>query len=215
MSIKILLADDHKILREGLRALLEKHSDIKIVAEADNGRTAVQLAKELSPDIVIMDITMPDLNGIEATRKIIADVPQVKVIVLSMHSDRRLIREMLNAGASGYLVKDCIFKEILSAIHEVRNNKIYLGSTIANGFVKDSKHRISDTDLSAFSILTPREREVLQLISEGKSTSQIASILNISIKTVETFRQHIMEKLDIHSVAQLTKYAIREKLTSI
>ena len=215
MSIKILIADDHKIFREGLRALIEKQPGMEIIDEAENGRKAVQLVRELLPDVVIMDIAMPNLNGIEATRQIVAKAPNVKVIALSIHSDKRFVVEMLKAGATGYLLKDCAFEELAHAIRAVRANRNYLSPKIADMMIKDYVHLFPKTKLPVFSILTPRQREVLQLLSEGKTTSQIAQDLQVSVKTVETYRQQIMDKLDIHSIAELTKYAIREGLTSV
>lgn len=215
MDIRVLLADDHKIVRDGLRTLLEKHPEIKVVAEAEDGRSAVQLAKKLLPQIVIIDIAMPDLNGIEATRQIIDDHPDVKVIALSMHSDRRFVSEMLNAGAQAYLLKDCAFEELVTAIRTVVSNKIYLSPGIAGIVIENFVRHASKTESSVFSVLSDREREVLQLMAEGNTTKEIAAYLNVSIKTVETHRVNIMTKLDIHSVAELTKYAIREGLTSL
>jgi DNA-binding NarL/FixJ family response regulator len=215
MSTRIILADDHGIMREGLRALLEKQPGIEVIAEAENGRTTVELSRELKPDVVIIDISMPDLNGIEATRQIIAESPGVKVIALSMHSDRKFVREMLSAGASGYMLKDSAFEELDKAISTVNDNQTYLSPGIADTVVKDYLGKIV-TDNSAASIaLTNREREVLQLFAEGKTTKQIASLLFVSIKTIETHRKQIMDKLGLNSIAELTKYAIREGLTSL
>ncbi len=215
MSIKILIADDHQIVRQGLRSLIEKASGMEVVAEAENGREAVQLAQQKRPDVVIMDISMADLNGMEATRQVIAALPKVKVIALSMHSDNRFVRGMLDAGASGFLLKDCAFEELDGAIRAVTANKTYLSPGIT-GIVIEGYLGFSPADeLSASSLLTAREREVLQLLAEGGSTREIASRLCVSIKTVETHRQRIMEKLKIRSIAELTKYAIREGLTSL
>jgi len=215
MSIRILLADDHKIVREGLRTLLEKQPGMEVVAEAEDGCTAVRLVWELSPDVVIMDIAMPDLNGIEATRQIIAKNHRIKVVALSMHSDRRFVAGMLKAGASGYLLKDCAFEELAQAVRTVVANQTYLSPMIARIVVKDYLYHLPKTDFQALSILTPRERQVLQLIAEGKTMKEIASHLYVSVKTAETHRRHIMCKLDIKSLAELTKYAIREGLTSL
>ena len=215
MSIKIILADDHELLREGLRMLIEEQPDMTVIAEADDGRVTVQLVEKLMPDIVVMDIAMPRMNGMEATRHIVSKVPGVKVLALSMHADRRFIVEMLNAGASGYLLKECAFKELITAIHALADQRTYLSPKISDMVVKDYACRIPQSDLSSLTILTTREREVLQLLAEGKSTREIASILTISMKTVETYRQQIMGKLDIRSVAELTKFAIREGLTSL
>jgi DNA-binding NarL/FixJ family response regulator len=211
----VILADDNKILRTGLRELLEKQPQIRVVAEAEDGRTAVQLSQRLSPDIVIMDISMQDLNGIEATRQIIGSGPQTKVIILSMHSGQKMAAEVFKAGASGYLLKDCDFGEMFYAIRTVMAGETYLCPQIATVLRNDYLQRLLKTDGSIASSLTPREKEVLQLIAEGKSTKEIAFAFNLSVKTVEVHRQRIMEKLKIHSIAELTKYAIREGLTSL
>jgi DNA-binding NarL/FixJ family response regulator len=215
MTIRIILADDHKIMREGLRALLEKQEDFEVAAEAENGLDAVQLAKKLRPHIVIMDIGMPGLNGIEATRQVTADVLTTKVIALSMHSDKRFVIEMLKAGVSAYLLKDSASEELVSAIRTVLAGKPYLSPQITDVVLKDYLSTLSKEEPSAFTLLTPREREVLQLIAEGRTTKQIATALFVSVKTVDTHRQQLMEKLDLRSVAELTKYAIREGLTSL
>ena len=215
MSIRILLADDHKITRQGLRALLDKQEDMEVVAEAEEGRTAVRLVRELLPDVVIMDVSMPDLNGMEAARQIVGKFPDVKIIALSMHSDSLFVTEMLRSGASGYLLKDCAFEELARAIQAVVAGKAYLSPSISGIVVNDYVHRLSKADFSSSELLTDREREVLQLIAEGKSTKQIALKLHVSVKTIETHRRQIMNKLDIHTVAELTKYAIRKGLTSL
>jgi len=215
MSIRIFLADDHKIVREGLRTLLSKQTDMEVCGEADTGLIAVQLAKKLLPDVMVMDIAMPELNGIEATRQIVAEFPSVRVVALSMHSDKRFVVEMLKAGASGYLLKDCAFEELTNAIRAVVMNRIYLSPHLAEFMIKDYVHLIPTDKLSVFSVLTPRQRQVLQLLSEGKNTKNISIQLNVSVKTVETYRQQIMDKLNIRSIAELTKYAIREGLTSL
>ena len=215
MSIRILLADDHRIMREGLRALLEKEAGIEILAEAENGRTAVELSRELNPDVVIIDIGMPDLNGIDATRQIVAESPSVKVIALSMHADRKFVREMLSAGASGYLLKDAAFEELSMALATVINNQTYLSPSVADTVVRDYLGTIDTKASGGSPALTKREREVLQLIAEGRSTKDIASHLYVSIKTIETHRKQIMDKIGVNSVAELTKYAIREGLTSL
>ncbi len=216
MITKILIADDHRIMREGLRALLEKQDDFEVVAEAGDGRTAVGLSQELSPDIVIMDVSMPELNGIEATRMIIANNPHTKVIALSMLSNKNFATEMFNAGSSAYIIKDCASEELVYAIHAVLKDQVYLSPIVATFFMKDFLQQSGEeTPPSAFSILTNREREVLQLISEGKSIKEIAALLQVSPKTIETQRQNIFNKLNVHSVAELTRYAIKEGLTSL
>lgn len=215
MKTKILLADDHRIVREGLRSLLEAEDDMQVVGEADNGRRAIEMAEELGPDVIVMDIGMPELNGIEATRRIVHDTPHTKVVALSMHSDRRFMSEILKAGASGYLLKDGAFEELAGAIRTVMSSKMYLSPRIADVVVEDYVRHLPRAEPSVFAALTPREREVLQLLAEGKATKQAAAALHVSVKTVETHRRQIMTKLDIHSVAELTKYAIREGLTTV
>lgn len=216
MGITIIVVDDHKILRQGLRTLLAREADMEVVAEAEDGRHAVRLVRELSPQVVIMDVGMPDLNGIEATRQILQESPETKIIALSMHSDRRFVTNMIKAGASGYLLKDSAFEELATAIRVVMARKTYLSHEIAHVVVKDYvQGGGSKDDLSVFSVLSPREREVLQLMAEGKTNRQIAEALNVSLKTIETHRQQIMNKLEIHNIVELTKYAIREGLASL
>jgi DNA-binding NarL/FixJ family response regulator len=215
VSIRILLADDHIIMQEGLRTLLEKEPDMEIVAEAQDGRTAVQLAKEFIPDVIIMDISMRGLNGIDATRQIIDEMPMVKVIALSMHRDEQFVAGMLNAGASGYLLKDCASEELTYAVRTVCKDQTYLSPGVASIVAKGYVQTISKRDPADPSILTSREREVLQLLSEGMQSKEIASILNLSVRTVETHRRQIMDKLDIRSISELTKYAIRQGITSV
>lgn len=214
MIIKVLLVDDHKIVRDGLKALLERENDIRVLAEADNGRMAVQLAKEFVPDVVVMDLGMPEMNGFEATRRLSVELPSTRVIALSMHSARRFISEALAAGAMGYLLKDCAAKELVRALHVVAGGETYLSPAVASVVVKDyvkSSPPLGDSTGN----LTAREREVLQLIAEGRNTKEIAFILNLSAKTVEAHRAHIMCKLDLQSIAALTRYAIREGLTPL
>jgi len=212
-KVRVIVADDHQIVRVGLRAMLEKSGDIEVVAEAANGRAAVEAVRNLSPDVVIFDISMPDLNGIEATRQIHVASPGVKVIALSAHSDQRFVVGMLEAGASAYLLKTCSFEELTYAIHCVINNQAYLSPDVANTVIKDyvSGGHLGHTASS----LTNREREVLQLMAEGRNTKDIALNLNLSVKTVEAHRQRIMDRLNIHNVAELTKYAVREGLTPL
>ena len=215
MSIKVVLVDDHLIVRAGLCALLEKFEDIKVVGEAANGRKAIKLVRELSPDVVVIDVALPELNGIEATQRIIAEFPKVKVVALSMHSDKIFVTGMLKAGATGYLLKGCSIEELTNAIYTVTSNKAYLSPSISNIVINSFVSRSLSNNHSFPAALTSREREILQLIAEGYHTKEIASSLNLSMKTIETHRYHIMKKLDLHTVAKLTKYAIREGLTSL
>ena len=174
----------------------------------------LRMARDLQPDVIIMDVAMPDLNGIEATRQIVGELPGVKIIALSMHDDRRFVLNMLKAGAAGYMIKDCAFKDLAKAIRVVMSHKTFLSPEVADIVVKDYLSTTQPSESSAFNQLSPREREVLQLLAEGKTSALIGESLHISIKTVETHRQQIMVKLKIRSVAELTKYAIREGLTS-
>ncbi len=212
--IKVLLADDHKIFREGLTALLEEDAGVDVVGLADDGRSAIKLAREKRPHVVVMDVSMPDLNGIEATRNIKKENKMVQVLALSMHNDQTFINEMFKAGASGYLLKDCASDELVRAIHYVHEGKTYISPSIAGLLVDDYLKRDEEKS-SVFYRLTDREREVLQLMTEGNSMKEIADMLSVSVKTVHTHRQNIMEKLDMHSTAELTKYAIKQGVTSL
>lgn len=214
MSTRIFLADDHSIVRDGIRALLEKERDFEVVGEAGNGRTAVDQICKLNPDAVVMDIAMPDLNGIEATRQVLEKLPRVKIIALSMHSDKRFVAEMLQAGAAGFLQKNCAFRSLVAAIRSVMTGQVYLSPAITGIVVEGFKMHAASTS-GENPALSPKEREVLQLVAEGRSTKEIADVLAVSIKTIDTHRQHIMDKLGLRSVAELTKYAIREGLTSV
>ncbi len=216
MPIRVILADDHRILREGLRSVLEAESNIEVVAEAQNGRETVKLVRRLEPDIVVMDVAMPDLNGVDATAKIRGAGLSTKVLALSMHSDGQYVRGMLKAGASGYLLKDCAGEELAAAIRTVMGNRVYVSPDIAGVIVGDYvQHLSGEATPGGSPALSTREREVLQLIAEGKSTAQIAEQIHVSVKTVETHRKRLMDKLEIRNVAELTKYAIREGITSL
>jgi DNA-binding NarL/FixJ family response regulator len=214
MPTRILLVDDHEIFLEGLRGLLEKHRDLEVVGRAADGRTAVDLARELAPDVVVMDITMPGMNGIEATRRIVAHEPRVRVVALTMHSTRRFMAEALKAGAAGYLLKESAVAELILAIRTVVEGRAYLSPRITDVLVSDYVRHVPAGGSADLSALSPREREVLQLVAEGKSTKEIAGLLHVSVKTIEAHRTQVMEKLRIRSVAGLTKFAITEGLTS-
>jgi DNA-binding NarL/FixJ family response regulator len=215
MTIKVILADDHKILRQGLRSLIDGLPNMEVIGEAGDGREALQVATTTRPDVVIMDVNMPDLNGIEATRQLRVFLPEVKVIGLSMYSDRRFVAGMLSAGACGYLLKSAAFEELAKALQTVMAGDIYLSSKVTGVLVDDYIGHLAQEKRARSDVLTPREREVLQMIAEGRSSKDIASLLHVSEKTVHTHRQNIMEKLDLHSIAELTKYAIKEGLTSV
>ena len=215
LKIRVVLADDHQIVREGVASLLAKEPGIEVVGTARNGREAVRLVRDLKPHVIVMDISMPDLNGIEATRQVLSVNPNLKVITLSMHTDKRFVVGMFRAGASAYLLKDCAHEELALAVRTVCANKVYLSSAIAGVVVEELARQDPSTESSPIPALTSREREVLQLIAEGHTTKLIASKLFVSVKTIETHRQSTMDKLDLHSIAALTKYAVREGLTSL
>ena len=212
MGVTILLVDDHKIVFESLQSLLDEQPDMRVVGWAENGRDAVAKVKELEPAVVIMDVAMPGLNGIEATQQITSHYPETKIIALSMHAEKQFVTGILSAGASGYLTKNCSSDELVNAIRSVAANKKYLSPDIAGVVIEESLHQSPKTGPSASSLLTMREREVLQLIVEGNTVKQIAESLYLSIKTIHTHRNQIMQKLNLHSTAALTKFAIREGL---
>jgi DNA-binding NarL/FixJ family response regulator len=214
MSITILLADDHAIMRQGLTAILQAEADLKVVGEASNGREVVDLATELCPDIVVMDIGMPDLNGVEATRQLLARDPKVKVIALSAYTEKQFVLSMLEVGACAYVVKASASEELLRAIRAVTQHKKYLSPEVADAVVDSYLGRLNPGQESAFDLLSPREREVLQLVAEGKTSKMIGVDLGISENTVEIHRRNIMQKLNLHSVAELTKYAVRHGITT-
>lgn len=215
MGIRLLLADDHRIVREGIAALLAREPDIELVGQANDGVEVLNLARELRPDLVIIDISMPGLNGMEAMRRIFTEAPNVRVLCLSVHDEKQLVAAVIDAGASGYLLKDCAFEELVRAVRAVMAGQVYLSPAIASIVVEGYRAKRADTGASAFSQLTPKEREIVQLLAEGHSTKEIAMRLSVSAKTVGTHREHIMDKLQLHSIAQLTRYAIREGLTSL
>jgi two-component system, NarL family, response regulator NreC len=211
MPIRILLADDHAVVRDGVRALLEKQADMAVVAEAADGREAAELAEEYSPDVVVMDIGMPSLNGIDATRRILSAHPQVGVVILSMHQDESYVLRSLKAGAKGYLLKDSLRSEVLEAIRAVAHGRSFLTRKISRMMQEDYIREMEQRGLEdSYDLLTDREREVLQLAAEGKPNKEIAGALNIGLTTVETHRTHILQKLGLHSVPELILYALRK-----
>jgi two-component system response regulator NreC len=213
MSVRILLADDHGVVRKGLRFLLERQQGMEVVGEAADGREATRLAESLSPDIVIMDIAMPLLNGIEATAQIVKRDPKIGVIILSMHSDEDYLLSALNAGAKGYLLKDSAEVDLVRAIQAVMRGTPFFSPEIAKTMLEDYMRFLQQRNLQdSYELLTEREKEVLQLLAEGKSNKEVASILDISVYTVDTHRMHLMQKLNLHNTAEIVLYAVRKKI---
>ena len=206
--IRILLADDHAVVRQGFKMILGAQPDMEIVGEAGNGREAVELTEQLKPDIVVMDVAMPELNGIEATRRVAASVPHARVIALSMHKDSVYVREVLRAGARGYLLKDSGSADLVAAVRAVAQGEGYLSPAISNAVLDDYRKHVSNP----IDLLTSREREVLQMLAEGKTNKEIAGVLNLSVYTVDAHRGRIMEKLNLHSINELTRFAVRNGL---
>jgi two-component system response regulator NreC len=211
--MRVILADDHRMMRDGLRAVLEK-AGVEVVAEAANGREAIAEVRRVQPDIVIMDVGMPELNGIDATRRLAAEMPLVKVIALSMNADRRYVIAMLEAGAVGYLLKNSASEELLVALQAVTRGETYVSPAVAGNIVNPATHGGAPGGATRERPLSAREREVLQLIAEGKSSKEIGVTLGIAVTTVETHRRQLMDKLNLRTIAELTKYAIREGMTS-
>jgi len=204
-KIRILLADDHAVVRAGFRMILAAHPDMEIIGEAGDGRAVLEQAEKLRPDVVVMDVAMPGLNGIEATRRLAETQPHARVLALSMHKDSVYVREMLRAGARGYLLKDSIDSDLIAAVRAVARGDAYLSPAISDGVLNDYRRHVSDP----LDLLTTREREVLQLIAEGKTNKDIASLLKLSVYTVDSHRGRIMEKLNLHSTGELVRFAMR------
>jgi len=212
-QIRILLADDHAVVRDGLRALLDRQSDLTVIAEASDGRECVQLAEDLSPDVVIMDVAMPKMNGIEAARRILATRPATAVVMLSMHRDESYVLQSLKAGAKGYLLKDSPREDVLEAIRTVAAGRSFLSRNVSRMLREDYIQQLQSKGLDdSWELLTDREREILQLLAEGRQNKEVANFLNISATTVETHRGHILRKLSLHSTADLILYAVRKKI---
>jgi two-component system response regulator NreC len=214
-KIKVLIADDHTILRQGIKALLDNQAEIEVIGEAKDGREALTLIERLLPDVILMDIAMPGLNGLEATRRIKKKFPKIKVLVLTMYTNEEYVFQILNAGANGYLVKETAFQDLISAIRAVYRDEAFMSPSISKKVINRYTQRVRETNNTTGDILTTREREILQLIAEGSSSKKIAEALFISPKTVETHRTHIMDKLNIHNRTNLVKYAIRTGIVDI
>ena len=214
MSIKVLLVDDHEIMCEGMSALLRKQAEFEVVGQAADGRKALELVSELQPDVVIMDIGMPNLNGIEATGQILSKNPKIKIMALSTHSEGTIVAKMIKSGASGYMLKESAFEELVDGIKLMLSGKIFLCSKISKVVFSDYINIITNPKWLEGDGLSRREREVLQLVAEGHTTKEIAVALHLSPKTIDSHREHIMEKLGIRNIAGLTKYAVREGITT-
>jgi DNA-binding NarL/FixJ family response regulator len=214
MATKVLLVDDHEIMREGMSALLRRYSEFEVVGQASDGRQAVEMTEQFHPDIVIMDVGMPNLNGIDATRQLLSSNPKLKIMALSTHSDGSVVAKMIRAGASGYMLKESAFEELVEGLNTVLDGKTFLCKKISKVVFSEYVGLVTNPKAFKGDSLTNREREVLQLVAEGNTTKEIAEILNLSTKTIDSHREHIMEKLGIRNIAGLTKYAIREGLTS-
>lgn len=213
MATKVLLVDDHKIMREGISALLRKYSEFDVVGQAADGRQALEMVSQLKPDIVIMDVGMPNLNGVDATKQLLSINPDLKVMALSTHSDGAVVAKMVKAGAAGYMLKESAFEELIEGLTTLQDGKTFLCSKISKIVFSEYVGMITNSKAMNGDGLTNREREVLQLVAEGHTTKEIADILKLSTKTIDSHREHIMEKLGIRNIAGLTKYAIREGLT--
>jgi DNA-binding NarL/FixJ family response regulator len=215
MAIKILTADGHGILRQGISSLIKERADMQVVGEADSGPAAVEMARNLRPDIVVIDVVMSGLNGIEATRQIKNEFPEIKILALTVHMEREIVLDMIKAGASGYMLKDCVFEDLINAIKTLVAGQSYLSPQIAsvvlNGIVKDGLKVVDGNRL----MFTMRESQILRLLAGGESAKQIAAEIDLSVKTVEAIRRHIMEKIAVDNLADLTKFAIREGLTKV
>lgn len=213
--IRVVLADDHRIVRDGICSLLAREADIEVVGVAADGLEALRLARELQPDVLVTDMAMPGLNGVEAIRRIHVECPAVRTMCLSMHDDSRVVMAMLNAGASGYVLKDSSSEELALAIRKVMSRKVYLSAELVTLVVEEMRHSNGRPAETPEAVLTPRERELVQLLSEGYSSSDVAERMHVSVKTVATHREHVMHKLHLSGVAELTRYALREGLSSL
>jgi len=213
--LRILIADDHEVARRGIRALLESHPGWEVCAEAGDGREAVSAANRLKPDLVLLDIGMPSLNGLDATRQILAADPDTRVLILTMHDSEQVVREVLAAGARGFLLKSDAGRDLVAAVEALQHNRTFFTTKVAQLVLEGYLRPDPESDRSLRSVLTPREREVIQLLAEGKTTKEVATTLNLSVKTAETHRTNLMRKLDLHSVVDLTLYAVRNGIVHV
>jgi DNA-binding NarL/FixJ family response regulator len=213
--LRILIADDHEVARKGIRSLLENHPGWEICGEASDGREAVASVTKLKPDVLLLDIGMPNLNGLDATRQILAIMPEARILILTVHDSEQVVREVLAAGARGFLLKSDTGRDLVTAVEALQQGRTFLTSKVAQMMVDVYLRPHSETDPSNPCVLTPREREVIQLVAEGKTTKEIATALNLSVKTAETHRTNLMRKLDLHSIADLTLYAVRNGIVQV
>jgi DNA-binding NarL/FixJ family response regulator len=214
-TLRILIADDHEVARKGIRALLENHPGWELCGEASDGREAVKAAARLKPDLVLLDIGMPSLNGLDATRQILADEPDTLVLILTMHDSEQVVREVLAAGARGFLLKSDAGRDLVSAVEALQLRRTFFTTKVAQLVLEGYLHPGPESEPPMRSVLTPREREVIQLLAEGKTTKEVATTLNLSVKTAETHRTNLMRKLDLHSVVDLTLYAVRNGIVHV
>jgi DNA-binding NarL/FixJ family response regulator len=214
-GLRVMVADDHEVVRQGIRTVVQSQPGWEVIAEASNGLEAVEAAATLSPDLVILDIAMPDLNGLQAARQILSARPETKILVLTMHDSENVIREVVEAGASGYLLKSDAGRDLVNAIVALQRNKTFFSAKVADLVLETAAKNKSRSDVAAKDVLTAREREVVQLLAEGKSTREVADRLNLSVKTAETHRSNVMRKLDLHSVSELVLYAVRNNLVKL
>jgi len=214
-TLRVLIADDHEVARRGIRALLENHPGWEVCGEAGDGREAVNSARRLRPDLVLLDIGMPSLNGLDATRQILAAAPDTRVLILTMHDSDQVVREVLAAGAVGFLLKSDAGRDLVAAVEALQHRRTFFTTKVAQLVLEGYLHPAPDADHASRGVLTPREREVIQLLAEGKTTKEVATTLNLSVKTAETHRTNLMRKLDLHSVVDLTLYAVRNGIVHV
>jgi DNA-binding NarL/FixJ family response regulator len=213
--LRILIADDHEVARQGIRSLLENHAGWEVCGEARDGREAVEFASQLKPDVLLLDIGMPNLNGLDAARQILTIIPEARILILTIHDSEQVVREVLAAGARGFLLKSDAGRDLVAAVEALQNRKTFFTSKVAQMMLNGYLRPHGESDASGQCVLTPREREVIQLVAEGKSTKEVATALSLSVKTAETHRTNLMRKLDLHSVADLTLYAVRNGIVQI